>query len=537
MQTLNRREFLATGAAAAATAATQKPARKPNFLVILADDMGYSDAGCYGGDIDTPHLDRLAARGLRFTQGYSTARCGPSRSCILTGRYAQETACDVMTPGLVPEWTRFAPQHLKPLGYRAYHSGKWHIRFKPLEATGFHHSYTLLDQDRFFSPRSSLLDDQRLPPVKLSDNYYATTAIADHAIRFLKGHARENRDDPFYFYLAFTSPHFPLHALSEDIEKYKDRFSEGWDEARLRRYTRMRRMGLVNCALAPMEAGIWPNWNLSSSDLAARIGAGEVTRAQPWSSLTPEQKRFQRTKMAIHAAMIDRMDREIGRVVGQLREMNAFDDTVIVFVSDNGASAEQLIRADGHDPAAAPGSAMSHLCLGPGWSTSSNTPFRLHKSWVHEGGISSPWIMHWPNGVKDGGKLRHSPCHLIDLLPTFLDLAGGRPLAASGAPPLSGKTLVPALAKDVPVRRDYLYFHHNRNRALRVGDHKIVAIGEAGPWELYDLAKDRCEQKNLAAAEPERVSRMAEQWKQADSAMVSAREASAPTAMARITPA
>ncbi len=534
----SRREFLSLGLGATAgfAGAMQSAKRKPNFLVILADDMGYSDAGCYGGDIDTPNLDRLAAQGLRFTQGYSTARCGPSRSCILTGQYAQQTACDVMTPGLVPEWTRFAPQHLKPLGYRAYHSGKWHIRFKPLAATGFDHSYTLLDQDRFFSPRSSLLDDQRLPAVKLTDNFYATTAISDNAIRFLKNHAQEYRDDPFYFYLAFTSPHFPLHALSEDIEKYRDRFSEGWDEARLKRYARMRQMGLVNCSLAPMDTEIWPGWNLPAGELTARIGPGEVTRAVPWRSLTTEQKKFQRTKMAIHAAMIDRMDREIGRVMDQLKAMNAFDDTVIVFVSDNGASAEQLIRADGHDPAAVPGSALSHLCLGPGWSSSSNTPFRLHKSWVHEGGISSPWIMHWPKGIQDRGKLRHTPCHLVDLLPTVLELAGGSPLRVPGAQPLSGRSLAPALAKDVPVVREYLYFNHNKNRALRAGDHKLVAIGENGPWELYDLAKDRSEQKNLVQSEPERAKKMAEQWKRVDDALVSTREASNATTMARVNP-
>jgi len=271
-----------------------------------------------------------------------------------------------------------------------------------------------------------------------------TTAIGNHAIRFLEGHARNNTSDPFFLYLPFTAPHFPLHALQEDIDKYKDRFSEGWDEARIQRHNRMRKMGLINCPLAPLEPGIWPNWNLSTEDIRARFGDGEVSRAVPWKTLTPEQKSFQRTMLSIHAAMIDLMDQQIGRVLKQLPAMIAYDNTVIVFVSDNGASAEQMIRGDGHDPKAA----LTHLCLGPGWSTAANTPFRLRKSWVHEGGISSPWIMHWPKGITDKEKLRHTPCHLVDLVPTMLYLAG--------APPLSGKSLAPALTKNVPIARDLL---------------------------------------------------------------------------------
>lgn len=533
---MNRREFLALTPAAGLALQQAAPAAKPNFLIILADDMGYSDAGCYGSDIDTPNLDRLAAQGLRFTQGYTTARCGPSRSCLLTGHYAQQTASDIMTPGLVPEWTRFAPQHLKPLGYRTYHSGKWHMRFRPLEAVGFDHSYALLDQFSFFAPRTSQLDGVALPPAKLSDGFYGTTAIGSHATRFLESHARENPKDPFFLYLAFTAPHFPLHALQEDIDKYKDRFSEGWDEARLKRYARMRQMGLVNSPMAPLEPGIWPDWNLSSDELRSRVGSAEVSRAVAWKSLTQEQKSFQRTKMAIHAAMIDRMDQEIGRVVAQLKAMNAFENTVIVFASDNGASAEQMIRGDGHDPQAAPGSALSHLCLGPGWSSAANTPFRLHKSWVHEGGISTPLIVHWQKGIADRGKLRHTPSHLVDLVPTMLDLAGGnfRGSLPSNAPAFAGRSLAPALRRDVAVDRDFLYFHHNKNRALRVGDHKLVAIGEKGAWELYNLTKDRGEQTNLIEKRPEIATNLAGRWKQIDEGFVASREASTATTMPRM---
>jgi arylsulfatase len=526
---MNRRHFLTAGAGAVFA----PPKRKPNFLVILADDMGYSDAGCYGGEIDTPNLDRLAAGGLRFTQGYSTARCGPSRSCLLTGQYAQQTACDVMTPGNVPAWTRYAPQHLKPLGYRSYHSGKWHIRFRPLATTGFDRSYTLIDQHRFFTPTRHLLNDEPLPSPKLSDGFYGTVAIADHAVKFLEEHHRERPADPFYFYFAFTAPHFPLQALQQDIDLYRDRFAEGWDAVRQRRHERMKRMGLVNCGLAPLEPGIWPPWNTKPEDQLAGFGPGEVHNAVPWASLTREQKDFQRAKMAIHAAMITRMDREIGRVLDQLKRMGAYDDTLILFLSDNGASAEIMIRGDGHDRAAPPGSARTHLCLGPGWSS---TPFRLHKSWVHEGGISSPWLAHWPNGIRSRGELRHNPCHFVDVVPTLIGLAGGDPGKAMprGAPPLAGRSIVAAFGKDHAVPREFIYFDHNNNRALRQGDWKIVAAGADGPWELYNLAAGRCEQRDLARSEPKRVEAMAALWNSTAEGFVRTREAAPPTGEIRM---
>jgi len=522
---LDRREFLSLMGAAAA------PAKRPNFLVILADDMGFSDAGCYGGDIDTPNLDRLAAKGLRFTHGYSTARCGPSRSCLLTGYYAQQTASDVMTPGNVPSYTRFIPDYLKPLGYRTYHSGKWHMKFATgAGGVGFDHSYTMLDENRFFTQDRHDLDGQRLP--KPEEGYYSTTAIADYAVRFLKEHARDHAQDPFFLYLAPHSPHFPLQAPAEDIARYKDKFAEGWDVARQRRFERMRRMGIVNCALAPLEPNMWTRWNTPDEELFAKIGPGEVTRAVAWSTLTPEQKSFQRTKMAIHAAMITRMDLEIGKVVKQLEAMGVSRDTVILFLSDNGASSEQLIRADGHDRTAPLGSARSFLGLGPGWSSCANTPFRLHKSWVNEGGIASPLIVHWPNGIKDQNRLRHDPCHFVDVLPTLVDLAGGS-TGAEGAPPLAGRSLAPALNKDGAAPHEFLYFNHSDNRAIRAGDWKLVATGLKGPWELYDLSKDRCEQQDLAAAQPGRAQKLAAMWTEHDAEFVRLRESTPPTTKRR----
>jgi arylsulfatase len=509
--------------------------KKPNFLVILADDMGFSDAGCYGGEVETPNLDKLAAGGLRFSQMYSTARCGPSRSCILSGYYAQQTACDVMTPGRIPAWTKLAPEYLKPFGYRSYHSGKWHIRFKPVAGAGFDHSYLLQDQNRFFSPRQHLLDDNPLPEPKSGDGFYATTAIADHAVKFLQGHAREHAANRFYMYLAFTSPHFPLHALQEDIDMYKDKFADGWDAQRERHHSRLRRMGMVNCPLAPLEPDMRPSWNTKEAELIGRIGAGEVTAAVPWSSLTPEQKKFQQLKMAIHAAMITRMDREIGRVLKQLKKTGDFENTLILFLSDNGASSEQLIRADGHDPAARPGSGASHLCLGPGWASASNAPFRLHKSWVHEGGISSPFIVHWPAGIRERGKIRHTAGHFIDVVPTMIDLAGGGiPRVDDGVPPMRGRSLVPAFQKDGTGDRDYLYFNHANNRAIRVDGWKLVAAGKDSPWEMYDMRRDRSEQQNVIAQHPAKSAEMSALWLKMDAEYVRLREAASASTKPRI---
>jgi len=524
---LTRRRFLASAAAGAgamgwafargaAGREARSTARRPNFLVIVADDMGFSDAGCYGGEIATPNLDKLAAGGVRFTQAYSTGRCWPSRSCILTGYYAQQIRMDP-PKGRLPAWTRLTPHYLKPAGYRCYHSGKWHVNGAPMPVRdgGFDRSYYLRDQDRFFSPRRHWKDDRPLPAVSPDKGYYATTAIADHAIECLSDHAKKHADEPFFHYLAFTCPHFPLHALQDDIARYRRTYTKGWDAVRKARWERMGKIGIINCKLSGLETKVKPGWNLPADQLAKRIGPGEAPQAVPWSDLTDAQKAFQATKMAIHAAMIDRMDREIGRVLDKIKSMGAFENTAILFVSDNGASAEQIIRGDRHDKSAPPGSWRSYLCLGPGWSTAANTPFRLHKSWVHEGGIASPLIVHWPAGIKARGELRGTPGHFVDILPTVLELAGvKRPADWKGkpTPPLAGRSLVPALARDGSVAHDYIYFHHIGNRAIRVGDWKLVSAGKKGQWELYDLGTDRCEQKNLAAKYPEKITKLSKMW-------------------------
>lgn len=488
-----------------------RPAR-PNILFILADDLGYSDLGCYGSEIETPNLDRLASQGLRFSQFYNTARCWPSRSALLTGYYAQQVNRDPQ--GIRPQWAALLPELLRDAGYRSYHSGKWHIDGKVLEG-GFSRSYHTTDHDRFFSPRHHQLDDKPLAPPAAGEKYYTTTATANRAIEWLTEHSTDNKEQPFFLYLAFIAPHFPLHALPEDIARYRDRYKPGWDVIRAERWQRMRKLGLVAGDLSAPEPNIAPGWNLGEKDLQARIGPGESGHAVPWNELTPEQQEFQSHKMAVHAAMIDRMDQEIGRVLQKVREMNAWDDTVIFFASDNGASAEQIIRGDGHTPGAVPGSAQSYLGLGPGWSTVSNTPFRRHKSWNHEGGTSTPLIAHWPRGIVARGELRHAPGHLVDVAPTLLELAGvAAPATWNGQPrpPLPGRSLIPIFAKDTAVPHDAIYFRHTENRGLRLHDWKIVAAGKNAPWELYDLTRDRAESHNLAETHPDKLQELVGIW-------------------------
>lgn len=493
-------------------------APKPNFLVILADDLGWSDLGCYGGEIDTPNLDALAAGGLRFTQFYNTARCWPTRGALMSGYYPQQIRRDAMPglsgkglggQGIRPAWAQLLPQRLKPLGYRCYHAGKWHIDGDVL-AGGFDHSYHLKDQGRFFSPNAHFEDDQPLPPVEKDSGYYSTIAVTDRALAHLRDHAARHARQPFFYFLAYAAPHFPLHALPADIAKYQKRYLAGWDKLREERHARQKKLGLQVAALSPLEPEVGPPYDFPEA--LEQLGPGEINRPLPWEKLTQEQQPFQAAKMALHAAMIDRMDREIGRVIAELKAMNAFDNTLIVFLSDNGASAEIMVRGDGHDPAAAPGSAATHLCLGPGFSSAANTPFRRHKTWVHEGGISTPFIAHWPAGIPEKNALRTKPAHVIDLAPTVLQLAGAPVAALPGAPALPGRSLVPAFAANDAEIHDALWFYHENNRALRQGDWKIVADNRTEAWSLYHLAEDRAEQHDLAAAQPERVQAMAAHW-------------------------
>jgi arylsulfatase len=497
------------------TRAHAAPPEKPNFLVILADDLGYSDLGCYGGEIATPNLDSLAAGGLRYTQFYNTARCWPTRAALLTGYYAQQIGFDglphLQAPRKRPKWAPLLPKYLKPLGYRCYHSGKWHLDGGQLKA-GYDRSYSLDDHDRYFSPQKHTLDEKELPAVERGSGYYATTVIADHAIEFLDDHAAKHGDKPFFTYVAFTSPHFPLHAPPDDIARNRKNYLAGWDAIREARWHRIEQSLKLPGELSLLEPAIGPPYRNARAHKI--LGPREVYRERPWNDLTTKQQAFQAEKMAIHAAMVDRMDQEIGRIIEQLRHMGALDNTVVMFCADNGASAELIVRGNGNDAAASPGSADAYLCLGPGWSRAANTPFRRHKTWVHEGGISTPFIVHWPAGIAARGELRHAVGHVIDITPTILKLAGGEwrdEYKGRSRPPAAGRDLSPSFASDVPIERDFLWWMHNGNRAIRAGDWKLVSAG-TGPWELYDLAHDRMENHDLAAKNPDKARELEQLW-------------------------
>jgi arylsulfatase A-like enzyme len=491
----------------------------PNILLILVDDLGFSDIGCFGGEIQTPNLDRLAKNGIRFTSFYNTGRCWPTRAALMTGYYAQQVGFDSIPGepparrGPRPRWAPMLPKRLKPLGYRCYHSGKWHLDGLPLASGSFDRSYLLKDQGRFFHPKLHWQDDVKLPPVHPNSGFYSTTAISNHAIETLEEHQSEHADRPFFYFLAFTAPHFPLHALPEDIAAYEGKYDVGWNEIRRRRWARIQSSGLLNGQLSEVEPEIGPPYDFPQA--IEELGAGEINRPDPWDTLTPLQKRFQADKMELHAAMVHRIDIEIGRVVQQIREMGRFENTLILFLSDNGASAEIMIRADGHDPQAIPGSAQSYLCLGPGWSNACNTPFRRHKTWVHEGGTHTPMIVHWPNRILDEGALRRSPGHVIDIVPTLLEAAGSPAAKTTSVPgqvpPLPGISLLPAFTGDVQLQRSSLWWLHEGNRAIRVGEWKLVAA-RGQPWELFNVSSDPTEQHDRIADEKQRADRLASEW-------------------------
>ena len=490
----------------------------PNILLILADDLGYSDIGCYGGEIDTPNLDNLAANGLRYTNFYNTARCWPTRAALLTGYYAQQVRRDSL-PGVKrgtrPNWAKLLPQYLKNYGYRSYHSGKWHIDGKPL-SNGFDKSYEISNHGFFRLPKFSL-NGKSYPGKELGDDWYATTAKADYAIQFLKEHAQDHPGKPFLQFLAFTAPHFPLHAKPEDIDMFRDRYQVGWNDIQKQRWEKQVKLGIVSKShkLPEPERNVGPPYHFENAYKI--LGEGEVRFPLSWDILTKVQKEFQAEKMAIHAAMIYRMDLEIGRVLEQIKKMGEWENTLVVFLSDNGASAEIMVRGDGHDPEEPMGSAFTYLCLGPGWSTACNTPFRRHKTWVHEGGCATPFIVHWPEQIKGRGVIHDQLGHVIDLVPTILECISKDALnewnSCGSRPSSPGHSLKSSFLESHSTNRNPIWFSHEGNRALREGKWKLVSA-KSGEWELYDLSVDRNETENLAARRIDKVKELANKWTQ-----------------------
>ena len=473
------------------------------MVLIMADDMGFSDLGCYGGEIDTPHLDRLAAGGLRFAQFYNTGRCWPTRASLLAGLYPHQTGRAMSFgptaprayTGIIPPTCRMIPEVLAPVGYRSYHVGKWHLdsgrgpnETWPL-GRGFDRSYFLVTQNNYFSPR--LVYDENEKITRPGGDYYATEALSKRAVTYLERHAAGHSERPFFLYLAYTAPHFPLHALAEDVARFRGKYTAGWDVMREARYRRMRELGIVNCPLSPRDPD-----------------------ARAWDSLSDEEKDEWDARMATYAAMIHCVDRGVGYVVRQLEAMGALDDTLILFLSDNGSSAEYIVRGDGHQPGSPPGSRESYRCLEVGWSNVANAPLRMHKMWMHEGGIATPLIAHWPAEIEARGEITHQVGHVIDVLPTLVDVAGAAyPETFEGqrTTPLPGKSLAPILRGRKPEPREMLFWEHIGNKAVRQGDWKLVAE-HGGPWELYDLGVDRSETNDLSAKHPEKVKELGELW-------------------------
>ena len=517
---------------------------RPNIVVIMADDLGFSDAAPYGGEIDTPNLERLAENGLRFTQFYNTSRCVPTRASMLTGLYAHKAGLGGMTmdggqpgyQGHLNERTVTMAEVLKEAGYQTGMVGKWHVSltqrreeeeqlawlahradyapFSPLDqyptARGFDDYYgNIWGVVDYFDPFS--LVDGTEPVEDVPDDYYHTDAISDTAAAYVERYAQS--DAPFLLYVAHTAPHWPLQALPEDIAKYEDTYTEGWQSIREARHARMLERGVFEEGEAPLSPRIEP----------------EMTWAGNPDSV------WDARAMAVHAAMVDRLDQGIGHLLDRLEATGELDNTLILFLSDNGASSERpseygpgFDRAgstrDGREVAfpvdksldALPGPQTVHAGIGPRWANAANTPFRLWKAKVHEGGINTPFIAHWPAGIEASpGSFTEQPGHVIDIMATALDLAGaeypktydGREIA-----PMDGKSLLPILQGETREGHEYLFWEHFGARAVRHGKWKLVSADGNASWELYDLESDRTELNDLANEQPERVEAMAAQW-------------------------
>ncbi|WP_309398525.1 arylsulfatase [Cerasicoccus maritimus] len=507
------------------------PKQAPNFLLILNDDMGYSDLGCYGGEVDTPNLNSLAENGLRYTQFYNTARCCPSRASLLTGLHPHQADIGHMTNNddvdgylgdLSPRSVTIA-EALKPAGYRNYASGKWHITRHiqndapkhnwPLQR-GFDDYFGIIGgAANYYQPCTLVRGNERVDPLDEPDDFFLTDAISNHAIQQLTAHATTHGDQPFFQYVAYTAPHWPLHAHEHDIAKYKGRFDAGWDRLREERLHRMNQMGIIDT-----------NWDLTNRD--PEVG--------PWTE-QPNQA-WEARRMEVYAAQIDRMDQGIGRIIQALKNNGQFENTVIVFLADNGGCAEEVQaewakwmhgRASteytrdgrkvsvGNTPDIWPGDESTYSSYGVPWANVSNTPFRLYKHWVHEGGISTPFIVHWPAGIKAHGELRTQCAQLPDVMATFLELAGTEyPSARQGMPvkPLEGYSMS-ATFENMPFDREVLCWEHEGNKAIRRGKWKLVCR-HPGAWELFDIETDRTEMHDLAKEKSEIVAELSSLYQQ-----------------------
>jgi arylsulfatase len=494
--------FLPVRAAAAAAA-------QPNIVVILADDLGWSDLGAYGSEIETPHLDALARGGVRFSQFYNTARCCPTRAALLTGLYQHQAGIGHMVAndglpsyqGYLNDRCVTLAEVLRPAGYTTLMTGKWHVGSAPGQwpldrgfdrfwgtpsGGGVYFKETLeIRQEVFFVDGAKRID----PPGDL----YVTDTFTDRALAYVDEAVTRTRK-PFFLYLAHIAPHWPLQAKPADIAKYAGRYDHGWDAVRERRFARQKEVGLIakDAALSPRDP-----------------------QAKAWSELPQAARKELAHRMEIYAAQIDCIDQNVGRLVAKLKQLGQFENTLILFLSDNGCSAEGGPGGFSRGQAGAPlGTGRSYASAGLEWANASDTPFRKFKIATHEGGIATPFIAHWPAGIPARDEIRAEPGHVIDLMPTVIELAGATyPASGNGRAilPMAGRSLAPALTGARGLGARPLFWEHEGNKAVRLGDWKAVAE-RRGAWELYDLRTDRAESRDLAAQNPAKLRELTTLW-------------------------
>lgn len=484
-------------------------ASKPNIIVILVDDMGFSDLGCYGSEIETPNLDKLAAEGLRFSNFYNTSRCCPTRASLLTGLYAHQAGVGAMMektqkPGYLGHLNRNCvtlAEALKPAGYTTLMTGKWHVGddegMKPIDR-GFDRYWGVLHGGGLYFKETMKLKPERkfyqnneltAPP----DDLYVTDEFTDKAIGFIEESVKETKK-PFFLYLAHIAPHWPLQAKPADIAKYKGRYDEGWDTIRAKRFEKQKRLGMVpeHTVLSPRNP-----------------------EAKPWNEMAGQKQKDLSHRMEIYAAQIDSIDQNIGKLVAKLKELDQIENTLILFMSDNGCSAEGGPGGFDRGEKDAPiGTALSYSSAGLEWANVSDTPYRNFKMFTHEGGIASPFIAHWPAGIQDKGGIRKTVGHVIDIMPTLLEVAGAEyPKKVDGKDikPYEGMSLVSSLKSDTPTSDRILYWEHYGRKAVRRGDWKAVS-DEKHTWNLYHLKTDPSELIDLAGKEPAKLEEFKELW-------------------------
>ena len=489
-------------------------AARPNILLVLVDDMGYADISPYGGEIETPTLGRLAEDGLRFTEFHNTGRCCPTRASLMSGLYPHQTGVGHMMQdrgtdgyrGDLNEHCVTIAQVLRCADYGTYMSGKWHVtRFTGPEGPkdnwprqrGFDRFFgTITGAGNFWAPKTLTRDNTQIDN-DFPEGFYYTDAIAENASGYIREHRKHQPDKPFFCYVAYTAPHWPLHAHQEDVDRYRGKYMMGWDRLREQRFARQQRMGLA-----------LDSWKLSP----------RMPGLPAWEDVDRQKQEEMDLLMSLYAAMVTAMDRGVGRIVQTLEETDCLDNTLVFFLSDNGGCAEggNLGGLRLKKPEARPGGPDSDPRLGGCWANANNTPFRYWKHHVHEGGSATPLIVHWPQGIQSEhhGQFRRQPGHLIDIMATCVDVADAtypRQLNGHDILPMEGRSLVPAF-DDKPIERDALYWEHEGHCAIRIGDWKLVSLDRGQTWELYDLSCDRSELNDLAAEQPERVEKMAAMW-------------------------